>query len=216
MSPFASRQPSCWRSNPFLRLIVGIIASYQLISTVAPAAKALAANGSANEEDTVGNVDCIYVRTCIETVKRAQRLTEENELLAALRVLQGAYDRWKSQWLLINIGRTQHRLLRPADAAATYRHYLANAPDDWPERVARARTFLQEAEREVKPWQAEGLRIGSSPKVTPVYRRSWFWGTLVGVAVVSSSVTLGFVIATHPEVLQPRFVAPPNTTTSSF
>lgn len=217
MSLFAPRPLSCCRISLFLLLLlVSGPATAQTSLSVVPDEPAQALAGSVEERETIGTVDCMYVSACVEVVKRAQRITETNELRAVLQALEAAYARWHSPWLLIHIGRVQQRLSRSVEAIATYRSYLATAPEDLPERIARAQRLLAETEQELFRWQASLPRVANQPTAKRLHKKAWLWATLVGAAVISCGLTTGLIAVTRPRILQTNWDAPPNTTKFVF
>lgn len=176
MSGPARRKPICWRSSARLCVLV---------------ASALAgARGASAQQIAEAATDCLESRECVEMVQSGRRLSESNQLNAALQTYESAYAQWHSPWLLINIGRIQQKLGRPAEAIASYHAYFERAAGDSPTRAAAARGYLQQAESDLAASRAGHLTD------RPIYKRWWLW-TTVGSAVAVAAITAGVVIATR-------------------
>ena len=95
--------------------------------------------------------DCLTDPDCVALLRSAKSLSSANQPNAALTAYQQAYERSRSLWILINIGRIQQRLGRPADAIGTYRRYLddGKAAQEPPEQLAQVRGYLHEAEQDL-------------------------------------------------------------------
>ena len=100
-----------------------------------------------------GSVDiCLADAKCAELNDTARALSKAGQLAAALTLYQNAFALQPAAWLLVNIGRTQQKLSRPADAIASYRQYLASpdAKED-SELAKKAQEYLQQAEADYEP-----------------------------------------------------------------
>jgi tetratricopeptide (TPR) repeat protein len=111
----------------------------------AGASPAASTTSSAPESDT--QVQCDDDPDCGEAVQRALRQSDAKDYEAALKTYQAVYKRWPTPWLLINLGRVQQKIGRPAEAVVTYQRYLDTATNDKPERMKVARAFLAQARR---------------------------------------------------------------------
>lgn len=138
--------------------------------------------------------DCRDDPPCMELVESARRLSSANQLNAALVTYEQAYRRSRSAWLQINIGRIQQKLGRPAEAILTYRHYLEDAQNQPQEGVEAAREYLKQAEKDLEE-QRERERWALQK---PVYKKWWFWVSLVGAAAAVGAVTAGIVWERSP------------------
>src|SRR4051812_38869885 len=76
------------------------------------------------------------------------KLLEAKDYLGALTVFNGAYARFPSAKILLNIGTTLKLLDRRADAANAYQRYLDSADSD-PARRAEVTTVLAELDKSV-------------------------------------------------------------------
>lgn len=74
---------------------------------------------------------CLTDSSCLGHYNQAVKLFEDRRFEPALGEFQAAYHRRQMPWLLINIGRTLHRLGRPREALEYYeRHRLAETKPD--------------------------------------------------------------------------------------
>jgi tetratricopeptide (TPR) repeat protein len=127
-------------------------------------------------------------------VQSARRLSVANQLHAALQTYETAYAQWQSAWLLINIGRIQQKLGRPAAAIATYRHYFDGAGNDSRERIEAACGFLKQAEKDLADQRAQAAnRLPEKP----IYKKWWLWTTIGSIAVAAAAITAGVVVGTR-------------------
>ena len=108
---------------------------------------------SGQTEQKLSTVDvCLTEPKCAELSDTARMLSKSGQLAAALTLYQNAYAMRPASWLLVNIGRTQQKLERFAEAIASYRQYLASddSKED-PELTKKAQEYLQQAETEFEP-----------------------------------------------------------------
>ena len=127
-----------WKTKPLLLslLLVG--------SSIFLQARAAAADESDMDRDP-----CLTDSICRAHFQRGRKLSKEDNYAEALVAYEAAQLRRQVPWLLINIGRTLHKLGRPAEAASYYKRYFADEPSGPPERKQRALQFQAEAEEEV-------------------------------------------------------------------
>lgn len=169
-------------------------------------------------------VVCEQVPRCSEQVQAAFQQAKTNRE-AALAAIQDAYSQYPDPRLCYNLGRLLQQLQRPAKAAEQYRHFLESGVESSPEYLIKARTYLEQVERESEALRkasqpspavlppasldpapaittpASGSLVsGTQPEKTPVYRKWWFW-TLVGgaSAVIAVGTTLG-VLSREPDL----------------
>lgn len=107
---------------------------------------------------------CLADAQCQDLINRARTLSKAQKYEPALAAYRAAQALHPVVWLLVNIGRMEHKLGRHADAIAHYREYLARTDSDGDSELRqKARQYLQETEVE------QGLAPSSppSPHVTP-------------------------------------------------
>lgn len=154
MHRYASEQKIYWSSSCCLS-VLSVLASWLFCANSVGAIEGptAPAGGSVSATGTPATLagDCMDAPACVELVQNARKLSEAGQLKVALENYQSAYARWQSPWLLINIGRIQHKLGRSTEAIATYCTYLDSANSDTPERVEAARGFLQQAAKDLGP-----------------------------------------------------------------
>ena len=109
----------------------------------------LQARTAAADESDMDRDPCLTDSICRAHFQRGRKLSKEDNYAEALVAYEAAQLRRQVPWLLINIGRTLHKLGRPAEAASYYKRYFADEPSGPPERKQRALQFQAEAEEEV-------------------------------------------------------------------
>lgn len=130
-----------------------------LLLTCALLGRAHAASGAGASDDP-----CLKETECREHYQRAIGLYESGRYEAALPEFQAAYQSRPQPWLLINIGRTLHRLGRLDDAIAYYNRYEQAAANDDPEAVKKVREYKAQAEVLLS---AKGAAAGTNPGASP-------------------------------------------------
>lgn len=148
--------------------------------------------------------DCLQDPDCVALLRTAKGLSAASQANAALTAYQQAYDRSHTHWILINVGRIQQKLGRPADAIATYRRYLDSpeASQEPTEQVTQVRRYLREAEQDLV--RAQNPVPASEP--APLYKKWWFWTALAGGVLAAGAATIGIVAATRPTAAPERMV----------
>lgn len=141
---------------------------------------------------------CLTDALCSELVASARALSKGQKHADALAAYQTAYGRRPVPWLLLNIGRVQHKLGRYDEAIGSYRAFLKQTPPGANDELRRkAEEYGRAAEseqRHIAPAQhQEPAEIPAEPpnpgsEQRPIYKRWWFWAAL-GVATLG--VTLG-------------------------
>ena len=183
---------------------IGWIMSLLLALTLAGSAHAAGpGSGSGLADDP-----CLKETECREHYQRAIGLYESGRYEAALPEFQAAYQSRPQPWLLINIGRTLHRLGRLDEAITFYNRYEQAAPNDDPETTKKVREYKAQAEVLLSAKGASGTN-GATPSATPgsatdqpvaavsgagdkprakdpqpVYKKWWFWTAIGGGAAV--------------------------------
>ena len=140
---------------------------------------------------------CLREPTCSGHYQKALSLYESGRYEAALPEFQSAYESRQMPWLLINIGRTFHRLGRLDEAITLYKRYEQADPSGDPETLKKVREYKAQAEvllasksappappPDVVP-AAGAVDKGRSPAPVPLYKKWWFWTAIGGgVAVI--------------------------------
>jgi hypothetical protein len=140
---------------------------------------------------------CLTDAECKGHYEVALKLFEEGRFETALPEFQAAYQRRQMPWLLINIGRTLHRLGRSKEALEQYERYkLAETKPDaeTQERlekyIAQARALTDSA---TPPGPDATVAANKGPEgPRPIYKKWWFWtaigGGVVAVAIIGVAV----------------------------
>lgn len=116
------------------------------------------ARKSASSEDA-----CLADGVCLGLYEEARRLSKSGDFATALAAYQGAYRRRPMPWLLINIGRTLHKLGRFSEALAHYQRYLADEANGPADRLQTVKDYIAQAEKA----QAERTAAGSTKPDEP-------------------------------------------------
>lgn len=136
---------------------------------------AAAQSAPASDEATLDNDPCLTDAICRAHFQRGRKLSKEDNYSEALAAYESAHLRREVPWLLINIGRTLHKLGRPAESVKYYERYLTDEPHGPPDRKQRAEQFEQEAKEEVAKLDAlkktEAVPVVAEP-TAPVVKDS--------------------------------------------
>lgn len=92
---------------------------------------------------------CLDDALCNAHYTRARTLSHRGEYQAALEAYQTAYRRRAASWLLLNMGRTLHKLGRPSEALGYYNQYKEKETHPAPEQEAKLSEYLKEAQEEL-------------------------------------------------------------------
>lgn len=142
--------------------------------------------------------ECLADDKCKELYDTARVQSEATQYDAALINYQNAYARRQVPWLLISIGRMQHKLQRFQPAIANYKRYLG-LPTEVTEEVLRtkARTYLKQAQQQ---WEEQKRLLGPQALVekpkTPLYKKWWFW-TVLGAGAAGLALGVGLGVASR-------------------
>ena len=132
--PIPVRRPGCVPSTGFVRFLSSLF----VLSWLSYLSTAQA--GPTSPDD-----GCLNDSVCRGHYEQAVRLFESGRYEGALGSFQAAYQRRQMPWLLINLGRTLHRLGRPRDALQYYdRFRQAEARPD-AETAARLEKYTAQA-----------------------------------------------------------------------
>lgn len=154
---------------------------------------------------------CQVDSICNDLFQKGRSYSQENRLEEALEAYQAAYQRLPTNGLTFNLARIFHRLQNYPEAARYYRRYLENEHVNQ-DGIVKARDYLAQVEPLVPADSASASlappQASKNATVTPqtlveskkkpVYKRAWFWGTIVGLVAVSA-ITTGVLIATLPK-----------------
>jgi hypothetical protein len=103
---------------------------------------------SSDKDDAADNDPCMADAICRAHYNRARKLSKKDDYEGALDAYESAYRRKPVPWLLINLGRSQHKMGRFADAISNYQRYLTEKEAS-PELRKKAEQFLREAESDL-------------------------------------------------------------------
>ena len=154
---------------------------------------------------------CLKEAECSDHYQRAIGLYESGRYETALPEFQAAYQSRQMPWLLINIGRTLHRLGRLDEAITFYNRYEQAAPNGDPDTIKKVREYKAQAEvllgakgatvtppadKPPLPVNAGPTDSGSAAK--PLYKKWWFWTAIGGgVAVLAIGIGAGVAASNH-------------------
>lgn len=92
---------------------------------------------------------CLSDPVCFGLYEEARRLSKSGDLQAAVVAYQAAYRRQPMPWLLINLGRTLHKLGRPQEALSHYQRYTSAEPSGPVDRQQMVRDYTAQAEKAI-------------------------------------------------------------------
>ncbi|HRI55297.1 MAG TPA: hypothetical protein PLW65_34415, partial [Pseudomonadota bacterium] len=134
------------RLNSRTRLPVLALAGLLQLQVASVSAKTKPdAGATAVQEEDQGDA-CLQDGLCRAHYTRARGLSKEGNYAGALAAYEAAYRRRPVPWLLINIGRTLHKLGRPAEALPYYQRYREADQAPAPERLKLLAEYEQQAE----------------------------------------------------------------------
>lgn len=141
---------------------------------------------------------CLSDTVCNGHYEAALQQFEDGHYDAALSGFQAAYAQRQMPWLLVNIGRSLHRLGRLREAVTYYERYQQSGPGVDPETKQKVQGYLAQArillgKNMPQPADAAlpgGLSTTPSDSV-PLYKKWWFWTAVGGGAVVVTLVAVG-------------------------
>ena len=148
---------------------------------------------------------CLSDAVCRGRYDKAVQLFEGGRFEAALPEFQAAYDRRQMPWLLINIGRTLHRLGRPKEALDHYERYKQAESRPDAETQERLEKYIAQA-KALADTTPPPPSTGSNPtpgtpvssSETPLYKKWWFWTAIGGGVVVIAVVAGAAAAASRP------------------
>ena len=160
--------------------------------------------GSASAQ-TAADDGCLRDVTCRDHYEKAVQFFEAGRFDAALPEFQAAYATRQMPWLLINMGRTLHRLGRPREALEHYDRYRAAESKPDPETAERLEKYIAQSKALA---DAPGATVQAQPASpspnpapaastsdTPIYKKWWFWTAIGGGVVLVTAVGIGVGVA---------------------
>jgi tetratricopeptide (TPR) repeat protein len=146
-----------------------------------------------------------------EHFRRGERLYAVAKFQEALDEFTAAYETKPMPEFLFNLGQCQRRLGHPDEAVFFYQGYLSrveNPPDrdEVGKLIAEMKAQIADRDREKTEAPKPPAANASVPaqvtvEAQPVYRRWWFWTTIVGVVVVAAAVAIGVAYAERTPAL---------------
>ncbi len=115
--------------------------------------------------------------------RRGERFYAVAKFQEALDEFTAAYETKPLPEILFNLGQCQRRLNHPDEALFFYQGYLSRVTDP-PDRGEVDKLMGEMRDRIAHP------RADSSV-ASPVYRRWWFWTTIVAVVAAGAAVAIG-------------------------
>jgi tetratricopeptide (TPR) repeat protein len=159
-------------------------------------------------------IDCETNAACVALYEQAAQQSKSGQLVEAEKSYKLAYEVSHDARILFNIARVLDKRGQAVDAMSYYRQFL-QAPLQDETQKSKAREYLAqlEANRPSQepskydpaariPSASAGERMApmttlpasqtSDQQTTPIYKKGWFWGVMVGsVAAVGLGVGLG-------------------------
>ena len=133
------------RKSPNSKSRSSLLCGAALLSVLA---SGTASADSADKDDASENDACMSDAICRAHYNRARKLSKKDDYEGALEAYEAAYRRKPVPWLLINLGRSLHKLGRTQDAIVNYQQFLGEK-DPKPELKQKAEQFLREAQTDL-------------------------------------------------------------------
>jgi len=154
---------------------------------------------------------CINDPVCRQHYDTALELFQDGRYEAALSEFQAAYEQRQMPWLLVNIGRTLHRLGRLKEAIAHYERYQQSGLGTDPETNQKAREYLAQArlllaQAPKTPGSADSATAAGGQESVPRYKKWWFWTAIGGGVAVVAIVGIGLGVGLKSEPSPPPSV----------
>ena len=162
--------------------------------------------GAPAHGQTPQGMECEANTACAALAEQAQKQSKAGQLAEAEKSYKIAYEVSHDARLLYNIARVLDKRGQGPEAQRYYRQFI-EAPVEEPEQKAKAREYVAQLEAKndpppIKrpPWtpiqpttsMKEPVVPKTERKDTPVYKKVWFWGVMVGsVAAVGLGIGLG-------------------------
>ncbi|HRI49748.1 MAG TPA: hypothetical protein PLW65_06160 [Pseudomonadota bacterium] len=146
---------------------------------------------------------CINDPVCRQHYDTALELFQDGRYEAALGEFQAAYAQRQMPWLLVNIGRTLHRLGRLKEAIAHYERYQQSGLGTDPETSQKAREYLAQARlllaQAPKAAGSADTTTAGQPESVPLYKKWWFWTAIGGGVAAFAIVGIGLGVGLKSE-----------------
>ena len=155
---------------------------------------------------TPPTMDCDANAACVALWEQAQKQSKSGQLAEAEKSYRLAYEVSHDARLLFSIARVLDKRGQGPEATKYYRLFI-EAPVEDQEQKEKARGYLAQLEAKnapppkrvipATPIQAtlsmtEPVAPKTERKDTPVYKKGWFWGVMIGsVAAVGLGIGLG-------------------------
>lgn len=130
-------------------LVLFSLAGLVALTTSPALAKSKPDAGAVASADEESNDPCLLDGLCRAHYLRARSLSRDGNFDGALAAYEAAYRRRAVPWLLISIGRTLHKLGRPADAIKQYERYRQDDKNPNPTRLERVAEYTKQAESDL-------------------------------------------------------------------
>lgn len=149
-------------------------------------------------------MECEANAACVALAEQAQKQSKAGQLAEAEKSYKMAYEVSHDARLLYPIARVLDKRGQGPEATKYYRQFI-EAPVEDPEQKAKAREYVAQLDAKLAPRQpppfvpaaqatTPQMLVGptTEKKDTPVYKRGWFWGVVVGsAAAVGLGIGLG-------------------------
>ena len=124
-----------------------------------------AAQAGANDADD----GCLRDNECRGHYEKAMKAYQGGRYEAALPEFQAAYGQRQMPWLLVNIGRTLHRLGRLEEAVQYYNNYEKASLGSDPETLKKVQEYRSQAQAALDAMKASGERRSlATPRPCPI------------------------------------------------
>jgi Meckel syndrome type 1 protein len=150
-------------------LVLFSLAGLVALTTSPAVAKSKPDAGAVASADEESNDPCLLDGLCRAHYLRARNLSRDGNFDGALAAYEAAYRRRPVPWLLISIGRTLHKLGRPADAIKQYERYRQDDKNPNPTRLERVAEYTKQAESDLAAAPKPAPPVAANPPapVTP-------------------------------------------------
>lgn len=170
---------------------------------------------------TQAAVGCEANEACVALIEQAAQQSKAGQLAEAEKHYRQAYEVSHDARLLFNIARVLDKRGQVEGAMSYYRQFI-QAPVQDESQKDKAREYLRKLEGNqtsqlsiVSPSAVTAPRaVAPTPErsATPVYRKGWFWGVVVGsVAAVGLGVGLGVGLSNRAPAMPTGAVVPMGT-----
>lgn len=148
---------------------------------------------------------CLRDQECRARYEKAMKAYAAGRYEAALPEFQAAYSQRQMAWLLVNIGRTLHRLGRLEEAVQHYNNYEKTSLGSDPDTLRKVKEYRAQAQAALDAMRAGGGNLTPPPATTgattpidttstgekPLYKKWWFWAAIGGGVVAITAIGVG-------------------------